>query len=281
MTTRAPLVLVGGKIVELPTGDKIGGAPAGADGTDVTSPLTTVGDLWGYDSADARVPVGTDGQFLTADSGQSLGVKWNSLSQFNRTGLTVPLASSFSSIGTGTTLTDKVGRLQLATTAVSTTQIRGGTVASISTPYTLDMSGGFVGTPAANDSIWFGIGVSDGTKYRMWYVGGRSDSNTNGVLRGAIDSWTNVTTFSANVAFRAMIYNPASFHLRLTDNGTNRVFYISPNGRDFAQFYTEATNTFLTPTKFVFASYCANTAMAMKAYVTHWLVTSSVLGDAS
>lgn len=32
MTTRAPLVRISGKIVELPTGDQIGGAPAGSDG---------------------------------------------------------------------------------------------------------------------------------------------------------------------------------------------------------------------------------------------------------
>lgn len=41
-----------------------------------TSPLTTKGDLWGYSTVDARVPVGTDGQVLTADSGQALGVSW-------------------------------------------------------------------------------------------------------------------------------------------------------------------------------------------------------------
>ena len=42
----------------------------------LTSPLTTKGDIFGYDSDDARVPVGTDDHVLTADSAQSLGVKW-------------------------------------------------------------------------------------------------------------------------------------------------------------------------------------------------------------
>lgn len=41
-----------------------------------TSPLTTKGDVFVYGSADARLPVGSNGQVLTADSGQSLGVKW-------------------------------------------------------------------------------------------------------------------------------------------------------------------------------------------------------------
>jgi hypothetical protein len=41
-----------------------------------TSPLTTKGDLDGFDTAEARIPVGADGQVLTADSTQALGVKW-------------------------------------------------------------------------------------------------------------------------------------------------------------------------------------------------------------
>ena len=40
-----------------------------------TSPLTTKGDLYGYAAAPARLPVGTNGQVLTADSAQALGVK--------------------------------------------------------------------------------------------------------------------------------------------------------------------------------------------------------------
>ena len=42
-----------------------------------STPLTTKGDVLTRDSsADARLPVGADGQTLTADSGESLGVKW-------------------------------------------------------------------------------------------------------------------------------------------------------------------------------------------------------------
>lgn len=40
------------------------------------SPLTTKGDLWGYSTVDARLPVGTDGYVLTADSAETLGIKW-------------------------------------------------------------------------------------------------------------------------------------------------------------------------------------------------------------
>lgn len=41
------------------------------------SPLTTKGDVLGYSTVNARIPVGTDGQVLTADSTQTLGLKWS------------------------------------------------------------------------------------------------------------------------------------------------------------------------------------------------------------
>ena len=46
--------------------------PAG--GTE--SPLTTKGDLFSYDTDDARLGIGTNGQILTADSAEALGLKW-------------------------------------------------------------------------------------------------------------------------------------------------------------------------------------------------------------
>ncbi|MDE2103436.1 MAG: tail fiber protein [Patescibacteria group bacterium] len=49
---------------------------SGGGGGGITSTLTTKGDIWGYSVGDARIPVGTNGQVLTADSTQSLGVKW-------------------------------------------------------------------------------------------------------------------------------------------------------------------------------------------------------------
>lgn len=49
--------------------DAIGGGGGG-------SPLTTKGDIYGFSTVGARLPVGTNGQVLTADSTQTLGIKW-------------------------------------------------------------------------------------------------------------------------------------------------------------------------------------------------------------
>jgi hypothetical protein len=49
--------------------------PAGG----LVSPLTTKGDIWGYSSTDARIPVGTDAQVLQSDSSVTLGVSWTTL----------------------------------------------------------------------------------------------------------------------------------------------------------------------------------------------------------
>ncbi len=55
----------------------LGGSSGGGGGGGLTSPLTTKGDLWGYSTLDARVPVGADGQVLLAASAQALGVSWS------------------------------------------------------------------------------------------------------------------------------------------------------------------------------------------------------------
>ncbi len=50
--------------------------PVEGGGGGTSSPLTTKGDLWGYSTANARIPVGTNGYALVADSTQTLGLKW-------------------------------------------------------------------------------------------------------------------------------------------------------------------------------------------------------------
>lgn len=58
------------------TADGAGNAVWEASAGGGASPLTTKGDLFTYDTGDQRLPVGTDGQVLTADSAEATGVKW-------------------------------------------------------------------------------------------------------------------------------------------------------------------------------------------------------------
>ena len=48
----------------------------GGGGSGGASPLTTKGDIFTFSTVNARLPVGTDGQVLSADSAQATGLKW-------------------------------------------------------------------------------------------------------------------------------------------------------------------------------------------------------------
>jgi hypothetical protein len=52
------------------------GSEAFTEHAPFASPLTTKGDVYTYDSADQRLPVGTDGQVLSSNSAQATGLKW-------------------------------------------------------------------------------------------------------------------------------------------------------------------------------------------------------------
>jgi len=81
-----------------------------------TSPLTTKGDVWGYSTTDARIPIGTNGQVLTADSTQALGLKWAtpSASGVTGTGTTnfLPIWTSSTAIGNSNWKQGTNGELQ-------------------------------------------------------------------------------------------------------------------------------------------------------------------------
>ena len=78
------------------------GAPpiwSAAGGGGGGSPLTTKGDLFTYSTLADRLPVGTNGQVLTADSATATGIKWATVTgtgTVTSVGMTVPLGLSVS-----------------------------------------------------------------------------------------------------------------------------------------------------------------------------------------
>ena len=89
------------------SGDAAAGKVLKADGTwgsaGTTSPLTTKGDLYGYSTSNARLPVGADGLPLVADSTQTTGLKWGAVGVTGGgTGLTTTSAYSVLSNNTNT-----------------------------------------------------------------------------------------------------------------------------------------------------------------------------------
>ena len=79
-----------GDLVELEDVAASPGLPA-VDGTQITlnasqvSPLTTKGDVWGYSTVDTRLPIGSDNQFLAAQSAEATGLKWKGIASTDMT----------------------------------------------------------------------------------------------------------------------------------------------------------------------------------------------------
>lgn len=101
--------------------------------------LTTKGDVLGYSTTPARVPVGTDGQVLTADSTQVLGVKWGAAGG-----------------GGGVTTLRKVTNKTVSGTVTETDLLNGEiTLAALTTTnfVTVDMYGDYVQNIANNTAL--------------------------------------------------------------------------------------------------------------------------------
>lgn len=104
----------------------------GGGGGGTESPLTTKGDVWGYNSDNARIPVGSNGQVLTADSAQTLGLKWATPAATGVTSVALALPNIFSVSGSPVTST---GTLTGALATQSANRVFAGpTTGSAATP---------------------------------------------------------------------------------------------------------------------------------------------------
>lgn len=187
----------------------------------------------------------------------------------------VPLAGSFSLAGTVLTLTDKLDRLQVSMPSSAST-IGVATLPIPGAPYTIDFAGCFSSIQGTTTTTEFGICLSDGTKYWTFTRGASSS-----FLECLIIKWNTTTSSSVVALIGGTTMASTLYFLRITDDGTTRTAYISSNGKDFSKIFSEATNTFLTPTTYGLYSF-SNTvgSQAAKASVYNLSISGAILGDA-
>jgi len=85
------------------------------------SPLTTKGDLYGFSTLDARIPIGANDTVLTADSTQSLGLKWAAPAGGGKVLQVVTASTTTSTAISSTTYTDTTLTATITPTSASST----------------------------------------------------------------------------------------------------------------------------------------------------------------
>lgn len=155
---RRTLNFIEGTNITLTIADDAGGeeiditidAAAGAG-----SPLTTKGDIFGYDTADARIPVGTNGHVLFANSTPALGVEWRAIAEADISDLGVYVKADGSVALTALwDASNTIGDLTKLGVGIAGASIHGSLVADIR---------GRLGASAADN--WFGVGVTGSGPY--------------------------------------------------------------------------------------------------------------------
>ena len=125
-----------------------------------TSPLTTKGDLFTWDTGNQRLAVGTNGQYLSADSTAGTGLKWVTPSG----GMTLLSTTTLSGSSTNISVTSTgYNMLQLQITGVTasadtylTYTLNADTTANYNMAYVgRDGAGSFSGNPSGGSSYFF------------------------------------------------------------------------------------------------------------------------------
>lgn len=96
-----------------------------------TSPLTTKGDLWGFTTVDARVPVGADATLLLANSGAAPGIAWTAMSGDATIAVTGALTIANDAITAAKIAAGAVGTSEIANLAVDTAEIANSAVTNV------------------------------------------------------------------------------------------------------------------------------------------------------
>ena len=154
-----------------------------------------------------------------------------------------PLAANWTQrnfAGTTSLVDSPIGPFLKETASQNSIILRGMTIASPSTPYTIDATLSVYGPSDGNNT--FGMGWTDGTKYQAMEVFVTNSAPI--VNKLVVEHYSNATTFTATdcgpVFFQ---YSPSEVYFRVSDDGTNVTFSNSVDGVSFIQLFTVAKSS--------------------------------------
>lgn len=172
-----------------------GGGGSGGGGT--TSPLTTKGDLYTYSTANARLPVGTDGQLLSADSTQTTGLKWITASGTGTvTAVSVTTANGVSGVvanpNTTPAITFTLGAITPSSVAAVGT-VTGSNLSGTNTGDQTSVTGNAGTATALQTTRTIGTATGDVTSAGSAFDGTANNTNayTLATVNGNVGSFTN------------------------------------------------------------------------------------------
>lgn len=85
-----------------------------------------------------------------------------------------------------------------------------------------------------------------------------------------VSKWTNSTTFSANYVGPLRWPTPSLIYFRITDDGANRISYISSNGQNWIQVHSVGRTDFLTADQVGFGVESFNATGPAAMHLLHW-----------
>ena len=93
----------------------------------------------------------------------------------------------------------------------------------------------------------------------------------------SLDGWNGLYSTNFNFNFGAAV--KSFYFMQVVDNGTNRIYYVSLDGRKWYNLLSTLSTDFITPTYYGIFIHSENTSVSttqpiFDATVFHWLVTS-------
>lgn len=186
--------------------------------------------------------------------------------------VTSPVSGDFTWVNQGTaTLTQLSYGLELSAPASAGTDVHLLYKAAPSTPYSI--TAGFFAFLGETNYPYCGIGFRESSTGKLVLFG---LTYINNVLYLELDKYTDENNYSAAYTAATLlddIYTYRPWFLRITDDGSNRKVYSSPDGRNFRQLHSVGRTDFLTANQVFFFANSENTNYANVLTLFSWKQT--------